>query len=736
MNLSERASRLRNMLEQVTPTHRLEDVHRPKAEQPLRDMGFAGFPGLEGGADADRPAERQAESGLDKLARGVEPTAAEMFALEAIVLPVDRPVVFVRGTSYDDAEAPWMHLNEVSVKNRLGPFLRSVGRVDVPGAPWVQYGGTGFIVGPNLLMTNRHVARLFVEGVGTKNLRYRSGDAAVDFNREVGTPEGDRSAFLTVQEVVMVHPFWDMALLRVEGLEDREPLTLSTRKLEVLEEAEVVAVGYPARDDRNDLALQDKIFKRTYNVKRLQPGRLKTRGRIRSFENVVSAVTHDSSTLGGNSGSAVFDLATGHVVGLHFAGIYLKANYAVPTYELARDPRLMTGATRLNFSGAVPGGNDWEPSWTALEQTSPVARTEPDSGSQINQSVSAASSGMAMTWTIPLHVTVSLGPPQAGVGAAAQLAPAAAVQPAIEAPRLQTPIVYAGLENRTGYQATFLELDGGEEVPLPALTAAGLRAAAKQDDGEMVLPYHKFSIVMHQGRRLAMFTAANVDWRPESRTVKASRSQLTGIPQGTAEKWVTDWRIDSEHQLPDVFFTKDRGAFDKGHLVRRDDVCWGPDFKDVQKSNGDTYHTTNCSPQVAGFNQGSQGEDNWGDLENLIQTHTRAQKAIILAGPVLDDDDPVFEGVGDDGPLQVRIPRRFWKIVVVKGEAGPQAYGFVLDQDLSAIEGLDIPPNWRRHMRSIAEIEELLNGLARLSWMERYDQYGTAEGVAIARALV
>ena len=34
--------------------------------------------------------------------------------------------------------------------------------------------------------------------------------------------------------------------------------------------------------------------------------------------------------------------------------------------------------------------------------------------------------------------------------------------------------------------------------------------------------------------------------------------------------------------------------------------------------NGDTYHTTNCSPQVAGFNRAANGEDNWGDLENLV----------------------------------------------------------------------------------------------------------------------
>ena len=124
-----------------------------------------------------------------------------------------------------------------------------------------------------------------------------------------------------------------MALIKVDGLAARfAPLKLSTKAPEDLVDRDVVAVGYPARDDRNDLALQDKIFSSIYNVKRLQPGKLRKRVSIRSFESVVNAVTHDSSTLGGNSGSAIIDANTGEVVGLHFAGEYLKANYAVHAY--------------------------------------------------------------------------------------------------------------------------------------------------------------------------------------------------------------------------------------------------------------------------------------------------------------------------------------------------------------------------------------------------------------------
>ena len=79
-------------------------------------------------------------------------------------------------------------------------------------------------------------------------------------------------------------------------------LTLSTVSPDELNGRDIGVVGYPARDDRNDLALQDQIFERKYNVKRLHPGKLRSRETINSFGHAVSAMTHDSSTLGGNSG--------------------------------------------------------------------------------------------------------------------------------------------------------------------------------------------------------------------------------------------------------------------------------------------------------------------------------------------------------------------------------------------------------------------------------------------------
>jgi hypothetical protein len=103
------------------------------------------------------------------------------------------------------------------------------------------------------------------------------------------------------------------------------------------------------------------------------------------------------------------------------------------------------------------------------------------------------------------------------------------------------------------------------------------------------------------------FTASNVDAgakrkKPDSRK-KYTRKALGGLGDHDMEQWFVDPRIPETQQLPDRFFTKDKGAFNKGHLVRREDVAWGDSYEEIRFANGDTFHTTNCSPQVAGFNR-------------------------------------------------------------------------------------------------------------------------------------
>lgn len=728
MNRNEKIRRLKSMLEQVAVEGELESLIRePESVQN----------GLESLAPQgnDQTIEDSLR-GVRKVAREEELSDSELFGLEAIILPRERPVAFIQNDSFGSLPSPWIHFAGGTIRRRIESVIPSVGRIELPDSPWIPYGGTGFVVGENLLMTNRHVGELFATGLGIKNLSFRQGQsAAIDFKREAAS---DASVNLRVREIVMIHPHWDMAILRVEGLpENRSPLTLSVLSPEDLNGREIAVIGYPARDERNDLALQDKIFSGVYNVKRMHPGRIRPREMMNSFGHPVNAMTHDSSTLGGNSGSAVLDVESGQIVALHFAGVYLKANYCVPTYELARDSRVVDSG--LHFSGSVEPTSEWLAAWRVADPEtvdaarpspkpvvpSPVTSTPPSSPFISNPAMDAPlpvhlqGNQMSMSFSIPLSITVSLG----------SATPQPSTDPSDSATTegLKEPFVAGRLNQRKGYQPGFLELSNDEEVPLPTLTVAGKRIAATLDDDSTELKYHKFSVVMHRKRRFALFTAANVDWRKDARLIdgrKPSRKELTGLADGDIEKWFTDPRIAEDHQLPDLFFTKDNAAWDKGHLVRRDDVCWGKTLNDIRKANGDTFHTTNCSPQTAEFNRSTSGEDNWGDLENLIQKQTASEKAIIFSGPVFADDDPVFVGRDNHGEVRVQIPRKYWKIVVAKGSSGPEVFGFVLEQDLSDSElEFSVPESWHAYMSSISEIEDMLNGLVRLTWLKKHDQF-------------
>jgi DNA/RNA endonuclease G (NUC1) len=213
-----------------------------------------------------------------------------------------------------------------------------------------------------------------------------------------------------------------------------------------------------------------------------------------------------------------------------------------------------------------------------------------------------------------------------------------------------------------------------------------------------------------------------------------TRKGLTGLRKNDQEKWFTDPRIPEEHQLPDVFFTKDRQAFDKGHIVRRDDVCWGKTFAQLRRANGDTFHTTNCSPQVLDFNRSNKG-GRWGELENMILKQAKTEKLSLFAGPVLDDEDDVFEGVDDRGPVSVPIPRRYWKIVFANAGGALQAFAFILEQDLSdvALEPeFAVGAAWVPHMISIQDLQDTVSGLTFAPAVHKADQFGAGPGDEIA----
>jgi len=408
MGRAKHLERLKNMLQQVTPGSTLEAAGASLESMELPDQ-----------------ARGAATEGLKKLnatesLRDDTIDLGQQNALEAIVLPKLRPVVFVNGDTFSPPPSPWEFFGNADVKSRIDKVIPSIGRVELPGHPSVPYGGTGFIVGPNLLMTNRHVAQIFTNGLGQRNLVFKPGlSSALDFKREVN---GNTPELVKVTKVVMIHPYWDMALLEVTGLPaSRTPLPISIKTPTELAGRDIVVIGYPAQDWRNDQALQNQIFAGQFNVKRLQPGKLKEVRTIESFGHDVKAVTHDASTLGGNSGSAVIDVATGEVVALHFAGLYLDANFGVPTYELARDNRVVQAG--VTFTGNVASTTDWAAVWRLADEGREFQQSAPTPSNQGTSMQPTQQAGNTATWTIPLQVSVTIGNPSLGGAPAVSVAP-------------------------------------------------------------------------------------------------------------------------------------------------------------------------------------------------------------------------------------------------------------------------------------------------------------------------
>lgn len=342
----------------------------------------------------------------------------------------------------------------------------------------------------------------------------------------------------------------------------------------------------------------------------------------------------------------------------------------------------------------------------------------------------AATTGTLFSFSGPVTINVNAAP-----------APAAAsrgVIPAFPEKALVFDPAYAA---RTGYDPAFL----GIPVPLPSVdpARAGELYCAKDyeihaktfrdvpavdldgaDGGTPVtLHYHHYSLAFNKKFRMCHWTASNVDYSELQRQDRRARAEFGG------ESWRYDPRVPRELQLGDRDIYKPATRVDRGHIVRREDNCWGAPGPDTEFANADTYHWTNCTPQHEAFNQENpKDNDNkgasiyaglglkgtWGhfeaDLEETLADN--GGQASIFAGPVLSSQ----LSVSDWGKGQVAIPNQFWKVIVVPDSRAARpvlkAYGYLFDQEPAVkrfglrAEQIELP-DFKKHRASLAEISEL-----------------------------
>lgn len=499
---------------------------------------------------------------------------------EAIVMAVGYPSLLIRNGEYEEPkDAVW--------KSRLNPsrsiikgVIRCVGRIDLKGHPNRKWAGTSWLVDQDVMITNRHVAVLFAEMRQNRSPQFMQGvQAFIDFNEEIDAREQVEHLIRSIVHIEPMDSKVDLALLRLSPGTTAQlrltPIPLSTNLTSV---EFLGVVGYPANDLRNNPRdAFARYFGDKFDVKRFAPGKVMNLG----FSS--ETFTHNCTTLGGNSGSVVFDVGNGAAIGLHFGGNALVQNYAVKAeHILDRLRKNQIWGARLEDTG----GDE-------------ARRARPE------------------------H-----------------------------------------FDDRDGYQADFIG-KGSMSVPLPILNSMQVAKAARTKDGEMVLKYRHFSAVLNKERRLAFYSAANLDGNDLRNPRRLPRFEL-------------DPRLDEEVQTGEIMYRAN--DLDRGHLVRRLDPCWGGE-EAAKQANRDTMFFPNIAPQHKNLNQKL-----WNELEDHILqlTDEKDARVSVLVGCLFSEDDPVQR------PSGIRVPMEFWKVVVSasrgrgrgsrRGEAKLQAQAFVMSQ--------------------------------------------------------
>ena len=271
--------------------------------------------------------------------------------------------------------------------------------------------------------------------------------------------------------------------------------------------------------------------------------------------------------------------------------------------------------------------------------------------------------------TIPLEISVRVG--SSVIAASSSIT---------ESPQMPLKTLTRGSEalkidqdysNRTGYNPEFI---AGFTVPLPVVNDTSIVAPLRVQEADFAageLKYEHFSLKMNKDKRVALFTATNIDG-----ATYLSVDRKTGqVAASEGETWFKDTRISASYFLDQSFYSAWSSYFDRGHLTRRSDPTWGTP-QTAERANADTFHFTNCSPQHFRFNETTkywQGVEQYILEQGVLKTTNPDQHLCVFQGPIYDDKIDLW---ADD----VQIPSSFWKIVVWKGAKGLKAVGMVVDQ--------------------------------------------------------
>jgi hypothetical protein len=281
---------------------------------------------------------RDATQKLLNEGTGASLSPAEETALEAVAIADgSRPALLIKNDAIDPSDAnagEWADDLRIHA-DAIRAIAPSVGRIDSGG----RHTGTGWMIRPGYLVTNRHVAQVLSKDPTAQQLQLSPlRNATICFGHEAG--ETQPRPLYDIKEIIFGGTDYidpqvtnfarlDMAILKLDPADgEKLPPALPSTMIaaaEITSDRDLYALGYPGPTSQSTLPQKTllRLFGNDVSVKRLSPGEIAlTLGGV-AGDTGRRTIAHDSTTLGGSSGSAIlgFDqVGRPSLVGLHFGG--------------------------------------------------------------------------------------------------------------------------------------------------------------------------------------------------------------------------------------------------------------------------------------------------------------------------------------------------------------------------------------------------------------------------------
>lgn len=529
--------------------------------------------------------------------------------------------------------------------------------------------GTGFLISPNLVLTNNHV---FSKIDDAKN-------SLLEFNYQYnssGEPAKSYIFSLDVSKFFYTNEKLDFTIVYVNSISSTDNKSLSDfgfLKLfespnKVLVSEYVSIIQHPAGQYKQIAIRENEVL---------------------SIED--NFITYSTDTAQGSSGSPVFN-DQWQVVALHHSGVPRKdghgnylckdgrifqkgmddsliewiSNEGVRVSSILQDLRNNSEKIPSNYSNrllneifvsnktVITHNSDTEAHFSSNGNSSL------NNGSRSNDELLNKKSTVKMenklTLTIPFEISVGIGSNNYSFSHNGTENTTHDLPESKEQLFVVEKATNQNYNGRNGYEPNFVSTDTFKIDLAELLNSQSNKLAPllnPTDDNKNLLKYFNFSVAIHKNRKLCLMTAVNIDGNrldPENRE---------------NNKWIIDPRMDELFQTgPHVYASND---LDRGHMVRRLDPVWG---QNASAANDDTFHFSNSTPQHKNLNQKT-----WLSLENYILDNCDQEKikASVFTGPVFSDEDIPYRGT--------LLPLQFWKVAaMIKSDGTPSVTGYMLKQ--------------------------------------------------------